>query len=159
MWIMTFLRIIPPIPLACFHHVLFDLNSANNQIDRSLSYGSVRFGSCDLSWENYQVPSKSDAKREREGKKTPKEKCNWRIDCNSCDFCTYIEQIKENGVCTETQRGNICIGTSKYVEISFFLALPPLFFFSPPQCNDVILYRERKKMIDFNEQFLFVFLK
>lgn len=63
---MTFLRLIPPIPLACFHHVLFDLNSANNQIDRSLSYGSVRFGSCDLSWENYQVPNKSDAKRERE---------------------------------------------------------------------------------------------
>lgn len=110
-------------------------SNGNNQIYRSLS--------CSVWFILRKLPS-------IEQKNEQKKKCNCCIDCNSCDFCTYTENEK---IVYATRK---CIATSKYVEISPSSdALSVSFFLFVSHCIEVIS-NWGKKMIDFNEQFLFV---
>lgn len=67
-------------------------STANNQIDRNSSYSSGLV----IYLEKIAGNKKKD--RETAKKANEREKCNWWIDCSSCDFCTYIAN-QENGMC------------------------------------------------------------
>lgn len=88
-------------------------------------------------------------------KRTTQRNVIGEFDCISCDFCTYEEN--EKIVCAQTQLRNVLEHQNmlKFLSILFFVLF---YFILYRHCkpNGVISNR-RKKMIDFNEQFLFVF--